>query len=606
MQNKHQIVWNFSQFKQSCIAQILFISFVLISSFPAQAGNNPADPSKVVHVALQAADDGFDMVRTYNAYSAWVAEAIFERLLTYDYLARPAKLVPGTAEAMPEVSDGGRTYLFHIKKGIYFAPDPVFKGVRRELTAQDYAYTFKRFLDPKNRSPSANVLQGNIAGMDALIDKAKKTGRFDYDAPVAGLQTPDRYTLKITLNAPDYNFMYIMGFIAFGAQAREVIDAYGEQSAQHPVGTGPYMLKEYVPRSKIVLVANPEYRGYTWDFKSSGTAWDDRLVREMTGKKMPQIGRVEISIIEEEQSRWLAFQDKQIDFDYLPQVAAPTVLEGRKLKKSFADQGILLDPMIEAGVVYTFMNFKDPLIGGSSLEKNALRRAIAMSYNVQDEISQVRLGQAVKAEMAIPEGVTGHDSNYRNSIAYDPDLANKLLDRFGYKRGADGFRTLPDGRPLTLRIATEASTVNVVFSEIWKRGLDKIGIRVNFQVSNFADNLRAATECKLMMWNGSWTADYPEGDNFMQLLYGPNVGQGNNGCYSSPAFDALYVKAKALPPGPERNQLYIEMSRQMEADTAWVLATSRVRNWLIRPWIKGFKRHPILQADWQYLDIEKR
>ncbi|HWX03460.1 ABC transporter substrate-binding protein [Collimonas sp.] len=583
----------------------MLISCIAGAAFPAQTGNNPADPSKVVRVALEAPDDGFDMVRTYNAYSSWVSEAIFERLLTYDYLARPSKLVPGTAEAMPEISDGGKTYVFHIKKGIYFAPDPAFKGVRRELTAADYAYTFKRFLDPKNLSPNANVLQGKIAGMDELIAAAKKTGKFDYDAAVSGLQTPDRYTLQIKLTAPDYNFLYIMGFVALGAQAHEVVDAYGDRTQAHPVGTGPYMLEQYVPRSKIVLVANPEYRGYTWDFKSSGSAWDDQLVHDMKGKKMPQVGRVEISIIEEEQSRWLAFQGKQIDFDYLPQAAAPTVLDGKKLKQSFIDEGVRLDTITEAGVVYIFLNYRDPLIGGSSLEKNALRRAIAMSYNIDDEISQMRLGLAVKAEMAIPEGVVGHDPSYRNSIAYDPVLANKLLDRFNYKRGADGYRTLPDGKPLTLKIATEPNAINTVSSEIWKRGLDKIGIRAEFKVSNFADNLKAATECKLMMWNGSWTADYPEGDNFMQLLYGPNVGQGNNGCYSSPAYDALYVKAKALPPGPERNQLYIDMSRQMEADTAWVLTTSRLRNWMIRPWIKGFKRHPILQADWEYLDVEK-
>jgi len=598
-------MWNFKQFNRSCIAPILLVFGVAGTATSVQASNNPADPSKVVRVALEAPDDGFDLVRTYNAYSNWIAEAIFERLLTYDYLARPAKLVPQAAEAMPEVSDGGKTYVFHIRKGIYFAPDPAFKGVRRELTAQDYAYSFKRFLDPKNRSPSANVLEGKISGMDEAVAKAKKSGRFDYDAPVAGLQTPDRYTLKITLTAPDYNFLYIMGFNALGAQAREVIDAYGEQSGAHPVGTGAYMLEQYVPRSKIVLVANPEYRGYTWDFKSTGSAWDEQLAHDMKGKKMPQVGRVEVSIIEEEQSRWLAFQGKQIDFDFLPQAAAPTVLDGTELKPSFKAEGIRMNTVIEPGLAYVIMNFRDPLLGGDSLEKNALRRAIAMSYNVQDEISQVRMGLAVKAEMAIPEGVVGHDPNYRSSIAYDPALANKLLDHFGYKRGADGYRTLPDGGPLVIKMATEASAKNVVFSEIWKRGLDKIGIRVDFKVSNYADNLRAATECKLMMWNGSWSADYPEGDNFMQLLYGPNAGQGNNGCYSSPAFDALYVKAKVLPPGPERNQLYIAMSRQMEADTAWVITVSRSRNWLIRPWIKGFKRHPILQADWQYLDVEK-
>ena len=246
---------------------------------------SPADPSKVMRMAFEGADDGFDMVRTSNFYSHWAAGAIFEPLLTYDYLARPAKLVPAVAEAMPEIADGGKTYTFHIKKGIYFTPDAAFKGVRRELTAEDYAYSFKRFLDPKNRSPSANFLEGKIIGLDALAATAKKTGRFNYDAPVAGLQVLDRYTLRIRLNAPDYNFLYVIAYTGLGAVAREVIETYGEQSGMHPVGTGAYMLQQYVPRSKIVLKANPDYRGFVWNFQSSGEPWDTQIVRDMRGKK---------------------------------------------------------------------------------------------------------------------------------------------------------------------------------------------------------------------------------------------------------------------------------------------------------------------------------
>lgn len=566
---------------------------------------SPADPSKVMRMAFEGADDGFDMVRTSNFYSHWAAGAIFESLLTYDYLARPAKLVPAVAEAMPEIADGGKTYTFHIKKGIYFTPDAAFKGVRRELTAEDYAYSFKRFLDPKNRSPSANFLEGKIVGLDALAATAKKTGRFNYDAPVAGLQVLDRYTLRIRLNAPDYNFLYVIAYTGLGAVAHEVIETYGEQSGMHPVGTGAYMLQQYVPRSKIVLKANPDYRGFVWNFQSSGEPWDAQIVRDMRGKKMPQVGRVDISIIEEEQSRWLAFQGKQIDLDKLPQAAAPTVLNGNKLNAEFAAQGISLYRLAEPEVTYTLFNFKDPVVGGMAKEKIALRRAIAMVYSVQDELTQLRRGQAIKAEMLIPPGVVGHDPTYRSSLAYDPVLANKLLDRFGYKRGADGYRTMPDGKPLLLKIQTEATAASKIASEIWKRGLDQIGIRVEFPVSNFADNVKAAAECKLMMWGGAWIADFPEGENFMQLLYGPNAGQGNNGCYQSPAFDAMYVKAIALPPGDERNQLYVQMNRQMEADTAWSVHSSRIRNWLVRPWVKGFKKHPLLHSDWQYLDVEK-
>ena len=585
-------------FKQSLIA-------ILLLAGAAHAAS-PADPSKVVRVAFEAADDGFDLVHTSNLYSGWVGEAIFEPLLTYDYIARPAKLVALAAEAMPEVGDGGKTYVFRIKKGIYFTPDAAFKGKRHELTAQDYIYTIERLVDPKNRSPNANFVEGKIVGLDDLARAAKKSGHFDYDAPVAGLRAVDRYTLRIALNKPDYNFLYVMAYSGLSAVAREVIEAYGAQSGQHPVGTGPYMLSDYVARSKIILTANPDYRGYIWDFKSSGDAWDDQMVRDMKGKKMPQIGRVEISIIEEEQSRWLAFADKQLDFDKLPQVAAPTVLDGDKLKPEYAAQKITLNRVVAPEIIYTSFNMKDPVIGGYGKEKIALRRAVSMAYSLKDDIAQARNGQAVKAQMVIPVGVVGHDEHYRTSIdEYNIGLANQLLDRFGYRRGADGYRSMPDGKPLLLKVSGEPDATHKIYAEIWKRGLDQIGVRADFLTSNFADNMKAATECKLMIWGAAWQADYPEGENFLQLLYGPNSGQGNNSCYQSAAYDALYVKAMGLPPGPERNALYAQMNRQMEADTPWVLNLSRVRNWVVRPWVKGFKKHPILNADWQYLDIEK-
>lgn len=562
-----------------------------------------ADPAKVVHVAYEASDDGFDMVHTANAYSGRIAQAIFEPLLSYDYLARPAKLVPNVIEAMPQVSDGGKTYTFHLKKGILFTPDPAFKGRRHELTAQDYAYTFKRFLDPHNRSPSSNFLQGKIVGLDALAAQAVRSGHFDYDAPVAGFEIPDPYTLTIHLTAPDYNFLYSLAYHGMGAVAREVIEAYGPQSGQHPVGTGPYMLSTYVARSKIVLVANPDYRGFVWNFASTGSARDAQLVRDMQGKHMPQVGRVEISIIEEEQSRWLAFQDKQIDVDMMPQVATLAALDGDQLKPALVAQGISLYRTVEPEIIYSLINQRDPLLGGHTPAKIALRRAILMAYDTAAQITQMRQKQAIRADSIVPDGVLGFDPAYRSSLAYDPVLANKLLDRFGYLHGSDGYRTLPDGSALLLKINTEANTVSKIDAEIWKRGLDRIGIRVVFITQNFADNLKAATQCTLMMWDAAWIADYPEGENFTQQLYGPNAGQGNNACYQSAAYDALFDKSRTLPPGPQRAALYTQMNRQMEADSVWAIHVSRVRSWLIRPWIKGFKKHPFMQTEWAYIDI---
>jgi ABC-type transport system substrate-binding protein len=582
-----------------------FALLVLLTLAPL--GARAADPNKVLRVSFPAAETGFDPVRISDVYSNTINEAIFERLLTYDYLARPAKLVPMVAEAMPTITDNGRTYLFKIRKGIYFTPDPAFKGTKRELVAEDFVYAFKRFMDPKNRSPWQFMIEHKLEGLDELAEAAKKAGKFDYNAKVEGLQALDRYTLRFKLKDTDYNFLYITAHVPFGAIAREVVEHYGDDLTAHPVGTGPYVLKQWTRGAKMVLEANPDYRGFTWDFAAADPAWDDPLIRDMRGKKMPQIGRVEISVIEEEQSRWLAFNRKELDYLALPATFRPQVFDAdNKLKPEWQKQGVSLYRAIDPDIGYTYFNFRDPLVGGFAKEKIALRRAIIMAYNLDDEIKVIRKYQAVAVEMPIPAGVVGHDPSYKSINRYDPALANKLLDKFGYAKGKDGYRRLPDGNPLVLRLATGTSAIDREFNELWKKSMDTIGLKIEFDASKFADNLKAAKACKLMMWSAAWIADYPDGDNFMQLLYGPNSGQSNNGCYESKAFDEFYRKSTKLPGSPERNFLFLEMTRQMEVDGAWSLHVSRERNQLIRPWVKGYKKHPVLHGEFVYMDLGPR
>jgi ABC-type transport system substrate-binding protein len=584
--------------------EFLAAAVLLLTTLAPVTIEAAADPRKVIHWYFPTGETGFDPCRISDLYSATVAEAIFERLLTYDYLARPAKLVPMVAEAMPEVGEHGKTYTFRLRKGIYFTPDPAFKGVQRELIAQDFVYSYMRFVDPANHSAYAFLLEGKLEGLDELAAEAKRTGRFNYDAKIRGLEAVDRYTLRFRLKEPDYNFPYIAGHTSLGAVAREVIEAYGDNTMAHPVGTGAYALKTWIPRAKIILEANPDYRGFVWDFQASGEAWDRDLVRVMKGKQMPQVGRVEIVIIEEAQSRWLSFQQKELDYINVPDTFAPDALDGSTLKPSLAQQGIALYRTNDLDMTYTAFNMKDPVIGGMSKDKIALRRAMAMAYDVEKEIEVIRKGQAIHLEMPVPAGVVGYDPNYRSLNRHDPDLANKLLDYFGYKPGKDGWRTLPDGKPLVVRLSTEPSSTNRELDELWQKSLQTIGVRMESVVAPFADNRKSAKACKLQMWGQGWIADYPDADNFVQNFYGPNVGQSNNGCYESKAFDKFYEQSKALPDSPERNRLFLLMSRQMEVDGAQMLHVSRLRNELIRPWIKGFKKHPILQADFQYLDVD--
>jgi peptide/nickel transport system substrate-binding protein len=570
---------------------------------PAQA----ADPAKVIRHVFPVAESGFDPAGVQDLYSATIEQMMFETLLTYDYLARPSKLVPLTAEALPEVTDNGKTYTVRIRKGIHFIDDPAFKGRKRELTAADYAYSLKRLIDPKLRSPWAWLVEGKIVGLDELAEAAKKTGKFDYDAKIAGLETPDRYTLRIRLKDTDYNLPYILAHEPTSAVAREAIEAYRDESGRamsNPVGTGAYRLKQWVRSSKIVLDANPDFRGFVWDFQSDDPE-DQPLIAEMKGKKMPQVGRIEVSIIEEDQARLLAFQNNELDLMDLGGPLAPNVLDGGKLKPEFVKRGIKLSRIVDPSISYVYWNLQDPVVGGLSREKVALRRAMAMAYNVDDEIRVVRNSQAIEVQFPVPPGVVGHDPHYRSPVGYDPALANKLLDTFGYKRGADGWRNLPDGKPFTIRYASRPDSLGRQLDELWKKALDGIGVRMEVQKDKFPELLKLERQCKLMMRTASWIADYPDADNFMQLLYSKNIGQNNNGCANIPEYDKLYERSIRIPDSPERNRLYHEMARIIEVYAPWRLDVATYRNMLVQPRVQGYKKHPILHAEWQFIDVAR-
>jgi oligopeptide transport system substrate-binding protein len=564
-----------------------------------------ADPAKVIRQVFPAAETGFDPAGVQDLYSATIEQAVFETLLTYDYLARPSKLVPLTAEALPEIADNGKTYTLHVRKGIYFIDDPVFKGKKRELTAADYAYSLKRLIDPKIRSPWAWLVEGKIAGLDELAAAAKKSGKFDYDANVAGLETPDRYTLRIRLNNTDYNLSYILAHEPTSAVAREVIEAYADSAGRamaNPVGTGAYRLKQWVRSSKIILDANPGYRGFTWNFTSSDPA-DQKLIAEMKGKKMPQVGRVEVSIIEEDQARLLAFQSGELDLMDLGGPLAPNVLDGDKLKPEFAKKGIKLSRIIDPAIIYHYWNMQDPIVGGMTKEKIALRRAMALAYNVDEEVKIVRNSQAIEAEYPIPPGVVGHDAAYRSPVKHDVVTANKLLDTFGYKKGADGWRNLPDGKPFTIRYASRPDSLGRQQDELWKKALTSIGVRMEVQKDKFPELLKLERQCKLMMRTASWIADWPDAENFMQLLYGPNTGQNNNACAKFPEYDRLYEQSIRMPPSPARDKLYHEMTKIIEAYAPWRLDVLTYRNMLVQPRVQGYRKHPILHNEWAYIDV---
>ena len=581
-----------------------FAPAVLALAALAFAGNALAE-QKVLRIAYLIAETNFDPAFTSDLYSNNIIEEIFESPLTYDFLARPATLRPQTLEAMPEITDGAKTYTLRLKKGIYFSDDPAFEGRKRELTAADYEFAFKRLMDPKVSSPNLWLIDGRVAGMEEAIAKAKKTGKFDYDAKLPGIEVVDRYTLRIHLAKPDYNFLYILAMQNLGAQAREVVEKYGNDIGAHPVGTGAFRLAEWKRSSRIVLVKNENFREAYFESEPAADPLSQQLYKEMKGKRIPQVDRVEVSIVEEAQPRWLAFLNKEIDWINVPSEFINMALPMGKAAPWVAKRGVRYIADVDPDITYLYWNMKDPMFGGYTPDKVALRRAVSLAYSNDDEIYLIRNGGALEAQSLLPPGVLGYDPKFNIGKSYDPARANALLDMFGFiDRDGDGYRDLPDGSPLTFVYATTPDQTSRQYTELWKKNMEAIGIRMQTDVAKWPDLRKKSKLGKLQNWHLAWSADYPDGENFYQLLYGPNCGSSNDGCFQLPEFDALYEKAASLPPGPERTAIYNQMARIVTVYAPWKLHSHRKRNQLVQPWILGWRKHPFLHEGYKYVDID--
>jgi ABC-type transport system substrate-binding protein len=525
-----------------------------------------AAPPKTLHAFLSTGETALDPAVASDVASLSLLENLFDPLLRYDYLARPVKLVPNTLSAMPAIEDGGLTYTFHLRQDIYFTPDAAFGGRQRQVTADDYVYSFRRLYQPALKSPWLYLLDG-----------------------VDDMRAVDRFTLRIRLKAADPNFLYYLAMPATGVVAREVVDAYGAQVGNHPVGSGPFKIGSWKHSDQIILLANRDFRA-----------------TEFQGRRLPILDRVDIKIVEEYQSRVLGFLNGEFDFlEQLPESMKEMVLTpDTRLKPELARKGIVLTPFPVLQTYYMWMNMDDPLIGGYSKDKVALRRAIALGYNSAEDIRTMKKGLALPAVTPLPPDVLGYDPNYRSPVGYDPALANALLDRYGYRKGKDGFRTQADGKPLTLVMHSESSTVGRLRDELWRKNLNAIGLKVSFKSDKKTEIIKASRLGAVMIFETNWVADFPDGDNFYQLLYGPNAGRANYARFNLPAYNQRYAQARTMGESPQRTALYDELAQIIHAYTPWVLLTHPISADLQQPWLKNYRRHPVEFTNWRYLDVD--
>lgn len=591
------------------------------SASPAVAGSSApkgAAPIKTLRYAFPIAESNFDPAQITDLYSRTVAAAIFDAPLEYEFMAQPTRIRPNTAASMPEVSADFKTFTFRIKPGIHFSPDEAFKGSRnldaqgrRELTAADYAYSIKRHYDPRWKSGNLYILENaKILGMSELrkeLIAAKKP--FDYDREVEGLKVLDRYTFQIKLGLPAPRFLYnLTDGSFFGALAREVVEHYGDKVGEHPVGTGAFRLTQWKRSSRMLLERNPNFREVFYD--ENPPADNPRLqaiAAQFKGRRLPMVDQVEISVIEETQPRWLAFLNGEKDvLENLPAEFTSVAIPNNQLAPYLEKRGIGMVRYPRADVAMSYFGMENPVVGGYEPHKVALRRAIGLAVDIDREIRLVRRGQAVSSQSPMPPGVWGHDPSFKTEMStFDLPRAKALLDLYGYvDKDGDGWRDQPDGKPLKIEYATQPDQLSRQLIEQWKRNMDALGIKIEFKVAKWPENLKSSRAGKLMMWGVGWSAGAPDGDTFLALLYGPNKGQANHARFNLPEFNDLYEKQRVLPDGPERMELMTQASRLSVAYMPYKFHAHRIWTDLYHPRVLGYHRNVFVREFYKYVDLQ--
>ncbi len=532
--------------------------------------------AKVYKHAMDGAPGSLDPAQASSIYANFIVVNLYDTLYRYKYLARPYQIQPNLAVALPEVSADGLQVTIQIKKGVFFNDDPAFEGsTGREIKAGDFVYSIKRHFDPATRSQGAWLWQNRIEGLDRW-----KTEGSDYDREIAGLRVLDDYRLQITLTRPFPQLVHTLtqGYAAI--VPREAVEKYGQMLSSHPVGSGPFRLKSY-DSVRALLTKNPDFRQEPFDLADEG--YDPNLHRDprlsaLQGKTPPFVDRLEFEFITEDAARWNAFIAGEVDFIKVPVSQFDTVLERRDpltLSPEFKD-AYQFEAALEAGFIYTNFNMADERIGyhpdpEQDRKNRVLRCAMvkAFDWKKRNEIFFYDIGRVFPG--IIPPSVPEFDASGETAyIRRDLEGAIGLLANNGWNE--DTLPTLEYGFPNSV---TERQIFEQFRNFMMEAGYPASKIRPLI-FATYGDYQRAYSQRKITLINSSWTMDYPDAENLMQLYYGPNASPGSNSAnYDNPEYNRLYESSTAMNASPERTEIYREMNQMLMDDCVSFTGISR-------------------------------
>lgn len=580
--------------RTALVISLVLLAMLSISCRPQsedlsdQSGSSAG--AKVYRHSMDGAPTSLDPVHASSIYAKFLVVSLYDTLYRYSYLARPYQLTPNLAESLPEISADGLIYTIRIKPGVYFIDDPSFpEGKGRAVRAQDFVYSMKRHFDPAMRSQGSWLWQGKIVG----LDEWKENGA-QYAVEIPGLRALDERTLQIQLITP---FPQLTHTLAQGFAAivpTEAVSHYGSEFGVHPVGSGPFRLQSF-DSTRAVLNRNENFRAEAFNLVSEGYDPDSQQaygLESLEGQSPPFVDRVEVEFIAEDAARWNTFNSGLLDFIKVPVTQFDQVLAERnppRLKPDLEQRYHLL-ANLESGFVHTDFNMDDQRIGHHpDTEQNARNRALrcavvkAFDWSRRNEIFYSSLGRVFPGVIVPITPEFDHKQSLQ-SITRNLDEAQSLLKRNGWN--ADNLPVLEYGLPSSV---TERQMFEQFRSFMADIGYPEEKIRP-LTFASYGDYARAYLNREVMLITNSWTMDYPDSENTMQLYFGPNASPGaNNANYRNPEYDRLYREAAVMPESPMRTALYRQMSQMVIDDCVSITGLSRT---LILLWDKRFHMLP--------------
>ena len=565
------------------------VKIILTLLFVFQTAVSFSSPQRVIRTAAGGRVRTLDPALADDLASRNLIGAIYDTLLEYDYKSRPYKLKPAMLRQMPVPSQDFKSYRFQLKDDLFFAPDPVFKDKKRKITSHDVLFSFLRIADARNHSPLYWMFRNRIAGINDFHAASALAPAGDmqiYQQKVKGFEILSDTEFVIHLTRSDPRFLYALAMPNCGIVPKEAVMYYKETFARHPVGSGPFVLKEWINDCRIILEKNPYFRK---DHYPEADSPADRK------RPLPLADRFEILLIKQPMTAWMLFLQGNLDYQALDKDNAD-LAGGGDLPPVLKARGIRLQRVPEFEIRYVGFNFSNPLFA----ENLKLRQALSLAFSVKRRIEHSG-NQLLAAQGPIPPGVAGYDANFKNPwTQHDVEKAKKLLAEAGYPGGIDS-RT---GKRLHLTFdQTGNSSSHRQAGEITAAEFAALGIETTPILNNnprFYEKLRAG---KMQLFRLSWIGDYPDAENFLQLFYSGNRNGCNRTGFSDPVFDRMFEEIRPMPDSPERTEKYKKMVRYLAKKCVWIYEGYPISYQLNHAWLENFIPHDFGFARWKYLSI---